>query len=138
RGMMPQAQAGNTVRVHYTGNLDDGTVFDSSRGRDPLEVKLGAGQVIPGFEQALLGMNPGEERRVTIPAEEAYGPKRPELMLEVPRGQLPPTIEPAVGQQLKMSQEGQEFVVTVQDVKDDAVTLDANHPLAGENLTFQL
>lgn len=135
---MTQAKSGNTVRVHYTGSLADGTQFDSSRGRDPLEVTLGSGMVIPGFEKALLGMSTGEERRVVIPAADAYGPRRDELMLDVPRSQIPPTLEPAVGQKLQLTQDGREFVVTVKDIKDDIVTLDANHPLAGEDLTFEL
>ncbi len=135
---MAQAKTGDTVRVHYKGSLSDGTVFDTSRNRDPLEVTLGSGQLIPGFENAVLGMETGEERRVTIPAEDAYGPRRDELILEVPRGRFPPDIEPEVGKQLRMTQEGHDFVVVVQDVKEDSVTLDANHPLAGKELIFEL
>ncbi len=135
---MAQAKTGDTVRVHYKGSLSDGTVFDTSRNRDPLEVTLGSGQLIPGFENAVLGMETGEERRVTIPAEDAYGPRREELILEVPRGRFPPDIEPEVGKQLRMTQEGHDFVVVVQDVKEDSVTLDANHPLAGKELIFEL
>ena len=135
---MAQARTGDTVRVHYKGSLSDGTVFDTSRNRDPLEVTLGSGQLIPGFENAVLGMETGEERRVTIPAEDAYGPRREELILEVPRGRFPPDIEPEVGKQLRMTQEGHDFVVVVQDVKEDSVTLDANHPLAGKELIFEL
>lgn len=135
---MTQARQGNTVRVHYTGTLSDGTVFDSSRGRTPLEFTLGTGQVIPGFESAIEGMQPGEEREVTIPAVDAYGPRREELLLAVPRDQFPPNIAPEVGQQLQMSSGDQRQIVTVREVSDDAVTLDANHPLAGEDLTFAL
>lgn len=135
---MAEAKAGDTVRVHYTGTLDDGSVFDTSRGREPLEFTVGAGQVIPGFDEAVTGMQPGEEKRVTIPADEAYGQRRPEMVGTVRREQFPPDIQPAVGQQLQMSQQGQNFVVTVTGVTDDEVTLDANHPLAGENLTFQV
>ncbi|HLV26252.1 MAG TPA: peptidylprolyl isomerase [Gemmatimonadales bacterium] len=135
---MSQAKTGDTVRVHYQGSLSDGTVFDSSRGRDPLEVTLGSSQLIPGFENALLGMQTGEERRVTIPADEAYGQRREELILEVPRDKFPPTIEPEIGKQLRMTQEGHDFVVVVQDIRDDLVMLDANHPLAGKELTFEL
>ena len=135
---MAEAKSGDTVRVHYTGTLGDGQVFDSSQGREPLEFTLGAGQVIPGFDEAVTGMQPGEEKSVTIPVDEAYGQRRPEMMGTVPRQQFPPEIQPAVGQQLQMSQGGQNFVVTVTEVTDSEVTLDANHPLAGQDLTFQL
>ncbi|HEX8693792.1 MAG TPA: peptidylprolyl isomerase [Longimicrobium sp.] len=135
---MAEARAGDTVRVHYTGTLGDGSVFDSSQGREPLEFTVGAGQVIPGFDEAVTGMQPGEEKRVTIPADDAYGQRRPEMVGTVRREQFPPDIQPAVGQQLQMSQQGHTFVVTVTEVSGDEVTLDANHPLAGEDLTFQL
>lgn len=135
---MSKAKAGDTVLIHYTGTLEDGSVFDSSRGRDPLEFTLGEGQVIPGFESAVTGMEVGEEKTVTIPADDAYGPRRDELMLTVDRAQFPPNIQPSVGQQLQMSQGNESFVVTVRDVQDGSVTLDANHPLAGEDLTFAL
>jgi peptidylprolyl isomerase len=135
---MQAANTGDLVRVHYTGKLDDGSVFDSSTGRDPLQFRLGGGEVIPGFEQAVTGMAPGEERRVTIPADEAYGERREELVLVVSREELPAELEPEVGQQLQMSQDGQDFVVTISDVTDQDVVLDANHPLAGEDLTFEL
>jgi len=135
---MPEAKRGDTVRVHYTGTLEDGTVFDSSREREPLEFSLGIGQVIPGFDQALTGMKPGESKKVTIPAAEAYGPYRSELVLVVDRSEFPPDIEPGIGDQFQLSQDGQSFVVNVTDVTDQAVTLDANHPLAGEDLTFDL
>lgn len=135
---MAEAQSGDTVRVHYTGRLDGGEVFDSSRGRDPLEFTLGGGQVIAGFDEAVTGMTPGDEKTVTIPAGEAYGARRDELSGEVPRAQFPPDIDPQVGQQLQMQQGGQTFVVTVTEVTDEAVRLDANHPLAGKDLTFDL
>lgn len=135
---METAKAGDTVRVHYTGTLEDGSVFDSSEGRDPLQFTVGSGQVIPGFDQAVSGMKPGDERNVTIPAAEAYGARRDDLVIEVERQRLPDDLEPEVGQQLQLSQEGQTFVVRVTDVSDASVTLDANHPLAGEDLTFQL
>jgi peptidylprolyl isomerase len=135
---MQSAKSGDTVRVHYTGKLDDGSVFDSSEGRDPLEFQLGGGQVIPGFEQAVEGMSPGDERSVTIAADEAYGPRRDELVLVVPRTELPAEMQPEVGQQLQLSQEGQSFIVTVADVNQSEIVLDANHPLAGEELTFEL
>lgn len=135
---MLQAKSGDTVRVHYTGTLNDGTVFDSSRGQDPLEFQLGGGQVIPGFDDAVTGMAVGEERTVTIPAAEAYGPHRSDLTVDVDRGQLPDDMEPTVGQQLQVSRGGQNFRVTVAAVSSETVTLDANHPLAGEDLTFAL
>lgn len=135
---MAQAKNGDTVRVHYTGRLDDGSVFDSSNGREPLEFVLGAQQVIPGFEDAVDGLNPGEERTVTIPSDRAYGPHRDEMILTVGRDQFPEGVEPAVGQQLQMSQGGQVAIVTVTGVTDAEVTLDANHPLAGKDLTFDV
>jgi peptidylprolyl isomerase len=135
---MQAANTGDLVRVHYTGKLEDGSVFDSSAGRDPLQFRLGGGEVIPGFEQAVTGMSPGEERRVTIPADDAYGARREELVLVVSREELPAELEPEVGQQLQMSQDGQDFVVTISDVTERDVVLDANHPLAGEDLTFEL
>lgn len=135
---MRRAHAGDTVSIHYTGTLADGSVFDSSRGRTPLEFTLGSGQVIPGFDAAVDGMAIGEEKTVTIPAAEAYGPHRHELMVEVSRAQLPGDLRPEVGQQLQLSQGGQQFVVTVRDVSDVSVVLDGNHPLAGEDLTFAL
>ncbi len=135
---MAQAQTGTTVRVHYTGKLDDGTVFDSSRDREPLEFTVGSGQVIPGFDNAVEGMAAGAAKTVTIPAEQAYGARRDELMLRVDRSQFPEDANPEVGQQFQMSQGGQNFVVNVADVDGDQVTLDANHPLAGRDLTFEL
>lgn len=135
---MQSARSGDTVRVHYTGKLDDGSVFDTSAGRDPLEFTVGSGQVIPGFDEAVSGMAPGQERSVTIPAAQAYGERREDLVLVVERSQLPPDLAPEVGQQLQLSQEGRAFAVTVADMNPDSITLDANHPLAGENLTFDL
>lgn len=136
--MAQQAKSGDTVRVHYTGRFDDGEVFDSSQGRDPLEFTLGGGQVIPGFDQAVAGMEPGDEKTVTIPATEAYGERRDELMLTVGRDQFPEGIDPTPGQQLQMTQGERVAVVTVAEVADESVTLDANHPLAGRDLTFDL
>ncbi len=135
---MAQAQSGNTVRVHYTGTLDDGTVFDSSKGRDPIEFTVGGGQVIAGFDSAVTGMSEGESKKITIPAAQAYGERREELMLQVERTQFPADVEPQVGQQFQMSQGEQNFVVNVAAVDGDNITLDANHPLAGQDLTFEL
>ena len=136
---MAQAASGDTVRIHYTGTLSDGTVFDSSEGRGPLEFTLGVGQVIPGFDRAVEGMAPGETQTVEIPAAEAYGPLREEMMLSVSPDQFPEGMTPEVGQQLQLSQpDGQAVVVRVADVADDAVLLDANHELAGKDLTFEI
>ncbi len=136
---MVQAQRGDTVQVHYTGKLEDGTVFDTSTNRDPLQFTIGEGQIIPGFEQAVVGMNPGESKTVTIPMEQAYGPHREEMVLEVDRKQFPEHLNPEVGQQLQVRQQnGQTMIVTVVEVSDTNVTLDANHPLAGEDLTFDI
>jgi peptidylprolyl isomerase len=135
---MAEAKRGDTVRVHYKGTLDDGSVFDSSEGREPLEFTIGGGQVIAGFDQGVTGMSPGDERTINIPSSDAYGEVQAELLLRVPRDQFPPDVTPEVGQQLQMSDGQQTFVVTVRDVADDAVLLDANHPLAGKALTFEL
>jgi peptidylprolyl isomerase len=134
-----QATNGDTVLFHYTGSLTDGTVFDSSTGRDPLQVTIGSGQVIRGVDEALLGMAPGEEKTVTVGADEAYGPRRPELLHEVERAAIPPEVNVEVGSQLEgRDTGGQRLRLTVVDVAEDKVTLDANHPLAGQDLTFDL
>lgn len=136
---MAQAQRGNTVKVHYTGKLDDGKVFDTSANRDPIEFTIGEGRVIPGFENGVLGMSPGESRTITIPSDEAYGPHRDDMVVEVERKHLPPDLEADVGDQLQMRQaDGQPVLVTVADVGDKRITLDANHPLAGKDLTFDV
>ncbi|MDH3392840.1 MAG: peptidylprolyl isomerase [Desulfobulbaceae bacterium] len=136
---MAQAKAGDTVHVHYTGRLTDGTVFDTSDGRDPLKFTVGEGQVIPGFDNAILEMTVGDKKTVEIPVDQAYGPTQDDLVMPVPRNQFPPDITPEVGQQLQVgSPSGELMVVTVTDVKEDIVTLDANPPLAGEDLTFDI
>jgi peptidylprolyl isomerase len=136
---MTQATAGDTVLFHYTGSLQDGTVFDSSSGREPLRVTLGNGQVIRGVDDALVGMAPGEEKTVTVAADEAYGPRRPELLHEVQRDAIPPEVDLEVGNQLEgRDTGGQRVRLTVVEVADATVTLDANHPLAGQDLTFDL
>ena len=137
--MNQAAKAGDTVQVHYTGKLDDGSVFDSSAGRDPLVFTVGAGQVIPGFEQAVEGMAVGQTKTVTIPSAEAYGERVAEAVLQVPREQLPPDLEPEVGQQLVMqSRDGRQIPIVVVEVTEDSITIDANHPLAGRDLTFEI
>ncbi|HEY9597687.1 MAG TPA: peptidylprolyl isomerase [Cyanophyceae cyanobacterium] len=136
---MVQAKSGDTVKIHYTGKLDDGTVFDSSINREPLEFTLDQGQVIPGFEQAVVGMSPGESKTQKIPVDQAYGPYREDMVIQVSREMLPPDLQPEVGQQLQVQQPtGQAIPVIVTDVSNGKVTLDANHPLAGENLTFDI
>ncbi|MFQ5536815.1 MAG: peptidylprolyl isomerase [Gemmatimonadota bacterium] len=134
-----KVEKGDTVQIHYTGKLDDGTVFDTSEGRDPIEFKVGGGEVIAGFDAAVEGMTPGEEKSFTVPATEAYGPVMEELVLTVPKDQLPDGLEPQPGQMLQMqTPQGQVFQVTVVEVRDDELVLDANHPLAGKDLTFDI
>jgi peptidylprolyl isomerase len=136
---MVQAKEGDTVKVHYTGKLEDGTVFDTSEERTPLEFTIGSGQIIRGFEQAVVGMEPGEAKTATIPPEDAYGPHREDMTLTVDRGQFPEEIKPEPGQQLQVQQpDGRAAIVTVSDVSESTVTLDANHPLAGQPLTFEI
>ena len=136
---MSKAETGNTVKVHYTGRLDDDTQFDSSAGRDPLEFTLGTGQVIPGFEEAVTGMSIGDSKTVTIPADQAYGPHHADLILVVERSQIPAHINPEVGQQLEIhQQDGRAAAVVITEVTDESVSLDANHPLAGQDLIFDL
>jgi FKBP-type peptidyl-prolyl cis-trans isomerase 2 len=138
-GDAAQAETGDVVQVHYTGKLADGTVVDSSVGRAPLEFTLGVGQMIPGFEQAVLGMKVGESKTVTIPANEAYGPRLDDLIAEVPRERLPSDLTPEVGQQLGMNRpDGGVSLVIIIGVSDNTVTIDANHPLAGKDLTFEI
>ncbi|MCC1482003.1 FKBP-type peptidyl-prolyl cis-trans isomerase [Roseibaca sp. Y0-43] len=134
---MTHATAGKTVRIHYTGTLDDGTVFDSSEGRDPLEFTLGSGQIIPGLDRAIDGMATGETKSVTIAAAEAYGDYHPEARQEVPREQIPAEIPLDLGTMLNMqTPDGRQIPVQVAEVTETTVTLDANHPLAGKALTF--
>ncbi|NES24838.1 MAG: peptidylprolyl isomerase [Symploca sp. SIO3E6] len=136
---MVQAKSGDTVKIHYTGKLDDGTVFDSSTNREPLEFTISGGQVIPGFDQAVIGMSLGESKTATIPMDQAYGPYRDEMVLEVGRDKMPSDLQPEVGQQLQLQQpNGQNIGVIVTQVTESNVRLDANHPLAGQDLTFDL
>lgn len=136
---MAVAKAGDMVKVHYTGRFDDGTVFDSSEGGDPLEFKVADGQMIPGFDAAVEGMNTGETRTVTIPAADAYGERSEDMVIEVERTQLPPDMNPEVGEQLMMQQPGgSPFQVLVVGTTEQTITFDANHPLAGQDLTFDI
>jgi peptidylprolyl isomerase len=133
------AANGNTVRVHYTGMLDDGTVFDTSQGREPIEFSVGKRMVIAGFEEAVIGMEPGDSKKLKIPAEEAYGEHDPRLVQEVPRSELPQGLEPEPGMQLTASGgDGREIALVVTEVTGEVVRLDANHPLAGQDLTFEI
>jgi len=137
--VMAQVKQGDKVRVHYTGTYDDGTVFDSSVERDPLEVTVGTGMVIQGFDRALVDMEPGQKKNVNIPAAEAYGPRAEELVAEIPRERIPENIQLEVGQQLQLSlADGGEAIVMIVDLSEKTVTLDANHPMAGMDLNFEL
>ena len=134
-----QAKNGDTVKVDYTGTLDDDTVFDTSIGKEPLEFTIGEERLLPAFEQAVIGMGPGESTIVKIPADEAYGPHREDMILVMDRDELPEYLEPEVGQWLRVSQAGEQAIaVEVIDVSESSVTLDANHPLAGKDLTFEI
>ena len=137
---MSESTASKTARVHYTGTLADGTVFDSSRERDPFEFVVGAGQVIKGFDDAVVGMAVGETKTVTVQSDDAYGPHFAERVIEVDHGQFGEGVIPEVGMQLQSDGgEGQPpMVVTVTEVTEDKVILDANHPLAGQDLTFEI
>ena len=129
---------GDSVRVHYTGTLADGAVFDSSRDRNPLEFVLGKRMLIEGFETALIGRSAGDQVRVTIPATEAYGDVNEQLIFNVPLGEVPPHITPEPGLQLSLSSPEGDLEVTVTHVGGDMIVLDANHPLAGKDLTFDI
>lgn len=136
---MQQAKKGDTVKIHYHGRLTDGSTFDSSAGREPLEFELGSGMVIPGFDVGVIGMVIGEKKTINIPAAEAYGEKNEEMILEFPKAQFPADMTPEVGMQLNMSNaQGQSFPVVIVEVKEEVVMLDANHPLAGKELIFDL
>jgi peptidylprolyl isomerase len=136
---MTQAKKGDTVNVHYTGKLEDGTVFDSSVDREPLQFTISEGRIIPGFENGVIGMKPGETKTVNIPADKAYGQHRKDLVLVVDKSKIPSHLEPKVGQQLKLNQpDGRAVPVRVTNITQSKVTLDANHPLAGKDLTFEI
>ena len=136
---MAEVKSGDTVQIHYTGTLKDGTTFDSSEGRDPLEFVVGSGQIIPGLDSALPGMTEGDKKVVQVPSEEAYGPVNPEMRQAVPREGIPADIPLDPGTQLQMqTPEGQALPVTVVEVDETTVTLDANHPLAGKDLQFDI
>ena len=136
---MSQAKAGDTVKIHYTGTLSDGTQFDSSAGHDPLEFALGSGQVIPGFDQAVDGMSVGDSKTVKIAPENAYGERHEQLVQDVPRSVLPDDMNPEVGMQLQSeTPDGQVIPLVVTAVSDESITVDGNHPLAGQELNFEI
>ncbi len=136
---MAKSKKGDVVKVHYTGKLSDGTIFDSSKDRDPLSFNLGKNEVITGFENAVMGMEEGESKAITIPSDEAYGDYKKNLVIPVGRDKIPSDINPEVGMQLESVQpDGKRIPVTVTEVEDDQVTLDANHPLAGQDLHFDI
>jgi FKBP-type peptidyl-prolyl cis-trans isomerase 2 len=136
---MQQVQNGDKIKVHYHGKLRSGETFDSSDGRDPLEFTVGSGQVIKGFDEGVKGMKVGDKKTVEIHVTDAYGEKQQEMMIEFPKDQFPADMNPEVGMQLMMSNgSGQQFPVTVAEVKDATIVLDANHPLAGQDLVFDL
>ncbi len=136
---MSEAKTGDTVRIHYTGTLTDGSEFDSSAGRDPLEFTIGSGQIIPGLDREIAGMAVGDSKTVTVAADEAYGQRDPAAVQEVPRNAVPAEIDLVVGKRLQATTaDGGQMVVTIAAVSDETVTMDANHPLAGEDLVFEV
>ena len=137
---MAQAKPGDTVQVHYTGTLGDGTIFDSSSGRTPLEFTVGSGQVIKGFDEGVAGMNPGEKKTIDIPMEDGYGPANEEMIFTLDRTDIPNDIPLEMGMTLNMHEDGnpRPIPVIVRDLTETNVTLDANHPLAGQDLVFEV
>ena len=136
---MAKAKNGDTVKVHYTGKLEDGTVFDSSESREPIKFTIGEGNVIPGFEEAVVGMSPGESKAEKVPADQAFGPYREELVVEINRGRIPERVDPKVGKRLQVQRDdGGVTEVLVTGVTESKVTLDANHPLAQNDLVFDI
>lgn len=136
---MPKAAEGDSVTVHYTGKLEDGTVFETSKEREPVSFEIGADEVIPGFEAAVEGLEPGESAEATLPPEQAYGPRSDERVLPVPRSELPEEMDPEPGDELEVRLEnGQTAPARVKQTDEETVTLDLNHPLAGHELTFEV
>jgi peptidylprolyl isomerase len=136
---MAKAKNGDTVKIHYTGKLEDGTVFDTSSDREPIQFTIGSNQVIAGLEKAVVGMNLGESKTSKITADQAYGPHRKEMLIEVERDEIPDDINLEVGQHLQIPQQNRRsIIVKVADISEEKVTLDANHPLAGKDLTFDI
>ena len=137
--MSEKARIGDTVKVHYTGRLEDGTIFDCSIDREPLQFTIGKEQVIPGIEDAIVGMKPGESKTVEIMSKDAFGPHRDEMILKLDQSRIPDDLNPQIGQQLQLHRkEGDPISVRVIEVTETKITLDANHPLAGRDLTFDI
>ncbi|HEY0432786.1 MAG TPA: peptidylprolyl isomerase [Chitinophagaceae bacterium] len=136
---MQEVKKGDKVKVHYHGKLTSGETFDSSEGRDPLEFEVGSGSVILGFDQGVTGMHVGEKKTINIPVDEAYGERSEEMLIEFPKDRFPPDMKLETGMQLMMGNgSGQNIPVIITEIKEDSVILDANHPLAGENLIFDI
>ncbi len=136
---MQQVKKGDKVKIHYHGRLHDGSTFDSSAGREPLEFEVGSGMVIAGFDAGVTGMSIGEKKTIDIPFMEAYGPVQEDMIVEFSKSNFPADLVPEIGMQLNMSnQSGQQFPVVIVEIKEEAVVLDANHPLAGKDLIFDL
>ncbi len=136
---MQQVKKGDKIKVHYHGKLTSGETFDSSAGREPLEFEVGSGMVIKGFDEGVTGMSVGEKKTINIPYDEAYGPRNPEMVIDMPKERFPTDMELELGMPLMMSDgQGQQFQVTIVEIKDASVMLDANHPLAGQDLIFDL
>lgn len=136
---MVQVKSGDKIKVHYHGKLTNGETFDSSADREPLEFEVGSGNVIPGFDDGVTGMTVGEKKTINIPFSEAYGPQNPDMIIEMPKDRFPEDMQVEAGMPLMMNdQQGQQFQVTIVEIKDNAVMLDANHPLAGQDLIFDL
>lgn len=136
---MAQVKSGDKIKVHYHGRLTNGETFDSSEGRDPLEFEVGSGMVIKGFDEGVTGMTVGEKKTINIPFMEAYGPRNPEMVINMPKDRFPQDMELELGMPLVMSDgQGQQFQVTIVEIEEAAVKLDANHPLAGQDLVFDL
>ncbi|MBD3315633.1 MAG: peptidylprolyl isomerase [Chitinivibrionales bacterium] len=136
---MAKVQNGDHVKINYEGSLGDGTIFDSSEGRDPLEFTVGEHQVIPGVEEAVVGMDVGEKKTVTVPSDQAYGPHMDQLVQTIDKARIPDNVKPEVGKQLLVRDEqGRTLTLQITNIDDKTVTLDANHPLAGQDLTFTL
>ncbi len=136
---MQVVKKGDTIKIHYHGTLNDGSIFDSSKQREPLEFEVGSGMVIPGFDDGVMNMKVGDVKTINIPFDEAYGPVQEEMIIDFPRNQFPEDMQPEAGMQLQMSDKsGQNFPVVIISANDEIVKLDANHPLAGKDLTFEL
>jgi peptidylprolyl isomerase len=134
-----QAKQGDKVKIHYTGKLEDGDIFASSKNKEPIEFTLGRGQVMPGIEESVEGMETGQTKTVKVPSDKAYGPYRKELTQAIPKREIPGDLKPEVGQRLNVKwSDGKETAVSVIDVSESSVTIDANHPLAGKDIVFEL